>query len=77
MRLKCDLGLISVAFKSISFYSNYNGLVLNAGLKAGIYSVAIFHSNILQNPRECYFLGGFAVVRPLAESSHKNVPLRC
>ena len=47
MRLKCDLGLISVAFKSISFYSNYNGLVLNAGLKAGIYSVAIFHSNIV------------------------------
>ena len=45
MRLKCDLGLISVAFKSISFYSNYNSLVLNAGLESGIYSVAMFHKS--------------------------------
>jgi hypothetical protein len=39
------LGFISVAFKSISFHPHYSSLVLNASLKAGIYSVAMFHKN--------------------------------
>ena len=39
------MGFISVAFKSISFHPHYSSLVLNASLKAGIYSVAMFHKN--------------------------------